>query len=297
MSTTERVDLYTRITNQIVRQLEQGVAPWQKPWRVDGEDRAIVPPLRATGQPYRGINVLLLWGEMVKRGYVAPTWMTYRQAAAVGGQVRKGERGTRIVYADRIVKTETDAGGNEQERAIGFLKSYTVFNVAQIDGLPEELYGAPTVRGADVSVGADDAVESFFARTRISIQHGGTSAFYSPSRDLIQLPPRECFVSLESYYSTLAHEAVHATAHPSRLDRHLKHRFGSDGYAMEELVAELGAAFLCAELGVSTQVHAEHASYLDHWLKVLNSDTRAIFTAAAHAQRAVDFLAGRSGCD
>jgi antirestriction protein ArdC len=223
-------------------------------------------------------------------GFAAPIWMTYRQAGELGGQVRKGEKGSPVVYANALTKTDTDAvSGDEVEKTIRFLKGYTVFNVDQIDGLPAHYY-APPVPRSEPAVRIAHA-EGFFAATGAAISHGGNSAFYRPATDSIQMPPFEAFCDAESYYATLAHEVTHWSGHEARLARDLTgNRFGSEAYAVEELVAELGAAFLCADLDLSSEPREDHASYLANWLAVLKSDSRAIFTAASHAQRAADFL-------
>ncbi len=300
---TERQDVYTRITNAIVGALEQGVRPWVKPWNGDHAAGRITRPLRHDGTPYRGINVLSLWASALDSGYAAPIWMTYRQAQELGGQVRKGERGSPVVYANTMLKAEADAAtGDEPERTVKFLRGYTVFNVDQIDHLPphylELADGEPRLDPPLRIARAD----SFFAATGAHIAHGGNRAYYRPSTDSIQMPPIEAFLDAESYYATLAHEVVHWTGHQSRLARDFgSKRFGSEGYAMEELVAELGSAFVCADLeltlptetvtGDAASVHvAQHASYVATWLKVLRDDKRAVFTAASHAERAAQQL-------
>jgi antirestriction protein ArdC len=281
------MDVYSRVTSKIIADLEQGVRPWHKPWSASNASGNIIRPLRANGQPYRGVNVLLLWGEADARGYRSPIWITYRQAATLGAQVRKGEHGSLVVYADKITKTETDSEGRETERAISFMKGYTVFNVQQVDGLPAHYY---TKAAAPSPVERIPQAEAFFAATGAKVRHGGNRAFYAPHADFIQLPPRQSFRDAESYAATLGHEIIHHTAHPSRLARELGKRFGDDAYAAEELIAEMGSAFLCADLGITPETRDDHASYLDHWLKVLKADSRAIFTAASQAQRAADYL-------
>jgi len=286
-----RADVYTRVTTRILADLEQGVRPWLKPWSAENASGRIVRPLRASGEPYKGINVLMLWGETLAHGYTCPTWMTYRQAASLGAQVRKGEHGALVVYADRIRKTETGDSGEETEREIPFLKGYTVFNCEQIDGLPASYFAAPSP--ALPAVERIEAAEHFAAKTRADIRHGGNMAFYSPQADRVQLPPFEAFRDPESYYATLLHELTHWTRHPSRLAREFgRKRWGDEGYAAEELVAELGAAFLCADIGVTPEPRDDHAAYIANWLTVLKNDKRAIFTAAAYAQRAADYLHG-----
>lgn len=285
-------DVYKRITDHIVTALENGVRPWIKPWNADHAAGRITRPLRGNGQPYQGINVIMLWSAAVERGYSAAIWMTFRQAQALGANVRKGEKGSLVVYADAITrKTENEATGEENEERIPFLKGYTVFNVEQVDGLPAHFH-APAAPRLD-PVQRIEAAERFFATTGAAIGHGGNRAFYSPGEDRVQMPPFETFCDAQSYYATLAHEVTHWTKHPARLDREFgRKRWGDEGYAMEELVAELGAAFLCADLDLTHEPREEHASYIDHWLKVMKQDARAIVSAASHAQKAADYLNG-----
>lgn len=287
-----KTDVYERITAAIVAALETGVTPWHQPWNVEHAAGRITRPLRGNGVPYRGINVLMLWGEAVARGFTAPIWMTFKQAQELGAHVRKGERGSLVVYASTLTRTEEDTDtGQETERDIPFMKGYTVFNVEQVEGLPEHYYAKPAPRTDSIAriAGAD----AFVSATRATIWHGGGNAAYSLSTDEIRMPPFEALADAEGYYATLIHELTHWTRHPSRLGRDLgRKRWGDEGYAMEELVAELGAAFVLAELDIAPQPRAEHASYIASWLEVLKGDKRAIFTAASHAQRAADFLNG-----
>lgn len=285
-----KTDVYERITNHIVAELEQGVRPWLKPWNAEHAAGGITRPLRSNGQPYQGINVLSLWGEAVARGYAAPMWMTFRQAQALGGHVRKGETGSLVVYADGIRRTEIDGEtGAEEEREIPFLKGYTVFNVEQVEGLPQHMYGLAEPRLDPVQRSA--RADAFFAATGADLRHGGNRAYYAVTHDYVQMPAFASFRDAESFYATLAHECTHWTRHETRLAREFgRQRFGDEGYAMEELVAELGAAFLSADLDLTPEPRADHASYIASWLKVLKNDKRAIFAAASHAQRAVDYL-------
>ncbi len=287
--TETRPDLYTRVTQQIVADLQRGVRPWTKPWSAEHLAGRITRPLRSTGQPYSGINVVLLWAEAVAKGYAAPIWMTFRQAIALGAAVRKGEHGATVVYANRFTRTETDSSGHDVEREIPFLKAYTVFNVEQIDGLPEHFHAtAGPQLPAEARI---EHAERFFAATGAEVRHGGTQAYYALEPDYVQLPPFPCFADAESYYATLAHECTHWTRHPKRLNRDFgRKRWGDGGYAQEELVAELGAAFLCADLGLELTPREDHTAYIENWLQVLQNDRRFIFAAAAHAQRACDFL-------
>jgi antirestriction protein ArdC len=287
-----KTDVYDKITHQIVAELERGVRPWLKPWNAEHAAGRIVRPLRGNGVPYRGINVLMLWSAALDKGYGAPIWLTFRQATELNAHVRKGEHGSLVVYADKIIRTETDTDtGEESSHAIPFMKGYTVFNVEQIDGLPEHYYAKPAPKAETVQRIAH--AESFFAATSITIRHGGNTAYYSVMSDHVQMPPIEAFRDAEAYYATLGHEVTHWTRHPTRLDRDFgRKRFGDEGYAVEELVAELGSAFLCADLELAPEVREDHASYIASWIKVLKNDKRAIFSAASHAQRAADYLHG-----
>ena len=291
--TENRQDVYTRITATIVAELEKGTRPWVRPWSAGHAAGRITRPLRHNGEPYSGINVLSLWASASVQGFAAPIWMTYRQATEFNAHVRKGEKGSPVVYANALVRTEKDAAtGDDVERAIPYLKGYTVFNVEQIEGLPAHFYALDTQPRLDPPARIDRA-EQFFAATGAALSHVGSQAYYRPSTDCIVLPMFEAFRDAETYYATLAHETTHWTSHASRLARDFgSKRFGSEGYAVEELVAELGAAFLCADLDLTLEPREDHASYIANWLKVLKDDNRAIFTAASHAQRAVDFLHG-----
>jgi len=291
MNSTPRGYIYSRVTNKIVADLEKGVRPWLKPWNAEHAAGRITRPLRGNGQPYKGINILMLWGEAELKGYSCPTWMTYRQAQELGGQVRKGEQGSLVVFADRMKRTEENDQGQLVDREIPFLKGYTVFNCEQVDGLPEQYYPRPAQPLSVLTRIAD--AEDFAAHTGATIRLGGNRAFYSVTDDYVQMPRFECFRDAESYYGTLLHELTHWTKHTARLDREFgRKRWGDAGYAAEELVAELGAAFLCADIGVTAEPREDHSSYVASWLEVLKNDSRAIFTAAAHAQRAADFLHG-----
>jgi antirestriction protein ArdC len=289
---SEKQDVYSRVTDKIIADIEAGNLTWLQPWQAGGHKAgAVSRPLRAGGIPYRGVNVLMLWAASIEKGYNCPLWLTYKQAAELGGQVRKGEKGSLVVYANTFTKTGTDEQGAEVETEIPFMKGYTVFNAEQIDGLPAHFYA--TVTPNNNAIERLESAERFFANTKATIQHGGNRAFFSPDRDLVQMPEMQTFRDGESYYATLAHEMTHWTRHGSRLDRDLgRKRFGDAGYAMEELVAEIGAAFLCADLGITPETRDDHAAYIASWLKVLKNDKRAIFTAASHAQKAADYLHG-----
>lgn len=285
-------DVYTRVTGAILADLEKGVRPWLKPWNAGHAAGRITRPLRHNGVPYAGINVLMLWSEAVAKGYAAPIWMTFKQARELGAHVRKGEHGSLVVFASKVSREEQNPETGELSlRDIPFMKGYTVFNVEQVEGLPDHYYGraAPVLDPVQRNAQAD----AFFAATGAAVEHGGAMACYSITHDRVRMPPFETFRDPASYYSTLAHEVTHWTRHPARLDRDFgRKRFGDEGYAMEELVAELGAAFLCADLALTPEVREDHAGYLASWLTVLKNDKRAIFTAAAHAQRAAEYLHG-----
>lgn len=274
--------IYSKVTESIVASLEQGARPWSSRW-------SSMRPVRHDGTPYNGINVVMLWSAAAQAGYANPRWMTYKQAQALGGQVRGGEHGSLVVYADRAVRKETDADGNESEHAFSFLKSYTVFNVEQIDRLPERF-----ALNSDVPRHLTERLESaqrFFVNTGAKVVHEGDRAYYRPADDSIHLPHPIAFRDAEAYISTKAHEFIHWTGSKSRLDRNLSGRFGDHAYALEELTAELGAAFLCAELGVSSEPREDHASYLQSWIGALKADARAIFTVASLSQKACEYLA------
>ena len=295
MTEPTRIDIYSRITNRIIADLEQGTRPWHRPWSVAHAEGRIVLPLRHSGIPYRGINVVMLWSAAVAAGYACPTWLTFKQAIELGGNVRKGERGELVVYANNITRTETDTKGEETEREIPFLKGYTVFNAEQCEGLPAHYTARPKAPALS-PLQRIEAADRFFAATGADIRHGGTRAYYAEGSDHVQMPPFETFKSAQSHAATLAHELTHWTKHRTRLDRDMgRVKWGDEGYAREELVAELGAAFLCADLGVTPDVRDDHAAYIATWLKVLKEDKRLIFSAASHAQRAADVLHALQG--
>lgn len=286
-----RADIYARITDRIVADLEKGVRPWVQPWSAGNVTGRITRPLRHNGEPYTGMNVLLLWSEGLARGYTSPIWMTFKQSLELGGHVRKGESGSTVIYASRFTKTETDEHGGEVERDIPFLKTYNVFNVEQIENLPEHLYSRPTPILDPVA--RIEHADRFFANTGSVIRHGGSKAYFSPSTDHIQMPPFESFRDAASYVAVLSHEHIHWTADSRRVGRDLS-RYAKDRSerAREELVAEIGSALICADLGIVPELEPrpDHASYLASWLTVLSNDRRAIFSAAAHAQRAAAYL-------
>ena len=287
-----RPDIYARITDKIIADLEQGVRPWMRPWSAEHAAGRITRPLRHNGIPYKGINVIMLWSASVVKGYACPLWLTFKQALERGGNVKKGETGELVVYANSITRTETNDKGEEAEREIPFLKGYTVFNAEQCEGLPAH-FTATAEPPALLPMQRIEAADRFFAATGADIRHGGTRAFYAPHPDYVQMPPFETFRDAESHAAVMGHEIVHWTKHDKRLARDMgRVRHGDEGYAREELVAELGSAFLCADLGITPETREDHAAYIATWLKVLKDDKRFVFSAASQAQRAVDYLHG-----
>jgi antirestriction protein ArdC len=227
----------------------------------------------------------------MEQGFSCPIWMTFKQAQELGAHVRKGEHGSLVVYANTLHKTETnEETGEEEERDIPYMKGYTVFNCEQIEGLPAHYYAKPE-QPATPEEERNEALERFFRQTGATLRHGGDRAFYAIMADYVQMPPFPAFCDVESYYATLAHEMTHWTRHPTRLERDFGRKsWGEAGYAKEELVAELGAAFLCADLGITPETRDDHAAYIASWLEALKNDKRFIFTAASYAQKAVDHL-------
>ena len=262
-------DLYASVTERVIAALESGAPPWIAPWSNHGSS---LPANFLSGRPYHGINVLLLYGQALAQGYGHSQWLTFRQASELGGRVRKGERGTQIVFFKWL---EVDGGvspdGEMQGRVVPLLRTFTVFNVEQVDGI------APT-RPVEPAWLPEERAEDLILRSGAEIRYGGNRACYSPTEDLIRLPPRAWFGDADGYYATALHELTHWTGHPNRCDRPLGKRFGLEAYAFEELVAEMGAAFLCAHCGVRARL--EHASYIDGWLQALRGDKRLILNSS-----------------
>src|SRR5215471_18512840 len=289
---TDKRDVYERVTSQIVNAIEQGVSTWRMPWHTSG--RFAFSPVNVTSKkPYRGINTVCLWAAAQSKGYESGEWATYQQWQERGAQVRKGEKSTCVVFWKFANSTAENQNGEDEQPATGsrllFTRGYAVFNAAQVDGYTPK---------ADPDIPAIERIEqadAFFKSIGATVRHGGNHAFYSPASDYIQMPPFQAFMESVSYYSTLAHEHTHWTAKADRCDRQLGKRFGDSAYAAEELIAELGAAFTCAHLGLSTEPREDHAQYINSWLKVLKADSRAIFTAASKAPQATDWLIARAG--
>jgi antirestriction protein ArdC len=288
-----RFDVYRAVTDKIVLAIEAGAGEFQLPWHRSGP--AIARPSNAeTGKAYRGVNVVALWAEATLAGYPSGHWASYQQWQSVGAQVRRGEAGSTIVFFREIERDEPAEADEEGARRF-VARAFRVFNAAQVDGWaePERVSPEPAA--------VIEAAEAFVLASGANVRHEGQSAFYRPGDDLIVLPERRRFCGTltstpaESYYATLLHELTHWTGAKHRLDREFGKRFGDHAYAIEELVAELGAAFLCADLGIANEPRPDHAAYLSRWLQILKQDARAIFTAARLASQAGDFLHGLSG--
>lgn len=282
-------EIAAAITTKILNQLKEGVLPWRKPW--DGA-RAGAPvlPRRVTGEAYRGVNALLLWSAAADADYISPYWLTFMQATKLGGRVRKGEHGQVIVYHGSAARLTKSDDGQETREGYRFLRSYVVFCADQIDNLPERFHPAATAR----SLMPIAAHEQWFERLEINRIQTRDVACYMPSKDAIGMPPLDTFDSAEDYAATLNHECVHATMAPHRVGRDMGARFNMAARAAEELVAEIGASFLGAHLSMPPHHIHDHASYIDQWMRTLADDKRAFLTAAAQAQRAVDWLLAKS---
>ena len=275
-----------RITQEIIARLEAGTKPWIKPWRGVPVSR----PLRACGIPYRGMNVFWLWMVADMSGYASPYWMTYNQAKTLGAQVRKGEKSTiAIFYKSYTKEVEAHDTGERSDEARRVLKAYPVFNAGQVEGLPERFHPAASLELVEPE-GREAELDAFFGAIPAMLRHHGDEAYYEPVVDRITMPPAHLFGGFDQYYATLTHEMSHWTGHASRLGRDLKNRFGSAAYAAEELIAELSSAMIGAELGLPVTHLDSHASYIEHWLKLLKHDDRGILTAAAKAEEASRLL-------
>jgi antirestriction protein ArdC len=284
--------LYDEVTARIIAELEEGRFPWVQPWSNAAASPGL-PRNATTGRAYSGVNVLILWGAVIAGGYPNQGWLTFRQALAAGGCVRKGEQGVTVCYADRFTpeaEKQRSAEQGDDARSMPFLKRFVVFNVAQCDGLPAQYNAdAPPLPERELMPVAENLIDATGADFRI----GGARAFYSPSEDFVQVPPQPAFAYQIDFYRTAFHELAHWTGHTSRLARSFAARFGNSAYAREELCAELTSAYLCAALGIVPTVR--HADYLGSWLAVLREDSRAIFKAASQASKAADYLLAFAG--
>ena len=280
-----RDNIYREITDKIIAELERGIVPWVQPWTRSNQLCPLGLPLNGlTRRSYSGINILLLWSALERHGFASLYWLTFKQAVAMGGMVRKGEHGTHVYFADKFVlekerKRAQDEGNDPS--AIHFLKRYTVFNAEQCEGLPGGLFGKVEPRQPREIV---PEAEALIGATGADFRVGGDQAFYVPSEDFIRIPHQTAYTDQINYYRTVFHELGHWTGHKSRLDRNLTTKFGTQDYAREELVAELATAFVCASMGIVPTVR--HADYIGNWLQVLKEDARAIVKAASLAFKA-----------
>ncbi|MDH2398437.1 zincin-like metallopeptidase domain-containing protein [Bradyrhizobium sp. SSUT18] len=287
----DRTSLYDEVTNKIIAELEAGRVPWVQPWgTAAAKAHLAIPKSAATGRQYSGINILILWGAATEYGFTGQSWLTFRQALSLGGHVRKGERGTTVVYADRFVPADEKRRAHEtgeEAQAVPFLKRFTVFNSDQCEGLPPEI--ATTAPPPPPGL-IEPQVEYLIKATGIDFRIGGNRAFYLPTDDYVQVPPPQAYFEPINWHRTALHELAHASGHPSRLNRDLSGAYGTRKYAFEELVAEIASAFGCASLGIVPTVR--HADYIGSWLEVLREDNRAIVRAASQASKVADYLLG-----
>jgi len=278
-TSSNRISVYDSVTNNIIAKLEQGIAPWIKPWQAGstGADRNAI-----SKKEYQGVNRLILGMS----GYSSPVWASFKQWQDLGATVKKGERGTQIVFYSQVAKKEIKENDpNPENSTYAMLKAYYVFNIDQVEGIE---YEKPAPQLPDFN--PIPALEDRIAKTGAQISHGGGRAFYRPSTDSITLPEKNTFISENHYYATALHELTHWSGAPHRLDRTKGKRFADTAYAFEELVAEMGAAFLCADYGI--QGDLQHADYIGNWLQCLKNDNKAIFNASALAQKAADYING-----
>jgi len=286
--TNARRDHYQEVTDRIIAALEAGTPPWRRPWDPDKAGGPAMPCNATTGQRYRGINVLTLGMSALAFSSGDPRWATYKQAAEQGWQVRRGEHGTTGYFFKRLEVRDDSRGDDDEDavRRIPLLRAFTLFHASQIDGIPP--FAPPTL--AEAPWRAPEASETILANSGAVLRFGGERAFYSPTTDHIQMPPKAAFATAQGYCSTLIHEMGHWTGAPARLNRDLRNRFGSHDYAREELRAEIGHVMVCGELGIVDCDFSNNAAYIAHWLETLRSDRKEIFRAAADAQRIADFL-------
>lgn len=261
------------VTNKIVVLLEQGVTPWACPWKPSSQSSHFLPFNASSNKAYSGINVLMLWMTRLEKHYTSNAWITFKQAQKLKARVMKDAQGSKCFFYDIFEKEESDGSVLQ----IPYLKTYIVFNLDQING---GKFSFPEIPSFDLVQKAEDVIKA----TNADIRYG-KRAFYQPIKDYIEIPAKGAFTNNEDYYATVFHELAHWTGHKTRLNfPHKAQRFGDECYAFEELVAELGSAFVCADLGISS-TYQHHASYIDSWLKILKKDPKAIFTASALASK------------
>lgn len=278
-------NLYSEVSARILSQLEAGAVPWVKPWSATPGQN--VPHNAATGRPYSGVNVVLLM--MGHDLYATPRYLTFKQAKALGGNVKKGEHGTRIYFVKKLLVKDKAKGDDADPRAVSMLREYVVFNTAQCENLPERIV-TPQAAKPRNNDERDATIDEFVAATGADIREGYGEAYYAPGPDYVSMPAFKAFNSATSFYAVEFHELAHWTGAKSRLDRQFGARFGDKAYAAEELVAELTAAFLCAEFSIDGETR--HAGYIASWIRMLKDDPKAFFTAASAAQKAADHLRG-----
>ena len=281
----KQIDNYQVVTDKIIECLEKGIIPWSQPWKngLDG-----LPFNAASKREYHGMNVFLLWITQMSKSYSSSGWLTFKQAKELGGSVRKGEKSTEVVWWQPWEKMVINEDGEKEKKKGLYLKIFHVFNVEQCDGLPERITN-PTVKLPGLGNKLSNEYKNFVSATGAVIKVGGNDACYVPVMDYIKMPKLEQFKSADDYALTELHELTHWTGAKARLDRNLGGRFGAETYAIEELIAEMSAAFLGAHLNVQSKIE-RHASYVDNWLKILRQDKKAIFTAASQATKAANFL-------
>jgi antirestriction protein ArdC len=277
-------DLYAEVSARIIAELQAGAAPWVKPW--SATPGANTPCNAVSNRPYSGCNVVLLWMAQAA-GYRSPRFLTFKQALELGGNVRKGEHGTKVYFVKQLQVHDSGADDEAATRLVPMMREYTVFNVDQCENLPDSITAGKTMRVRNPDT-RDELADAFLQSTRADIHEGHGEAYYVPSRDFISMPAFGGFKGADHFYNVAFHELTHWTGHKARLDRDLKNRFGSRQYGAEELIAELGAAFLCAEFGFDGDVR--NAGYIANWIELLKADKRAFFTASSQASKAADYL-------
>jgi len=279
-------NIQKEITDRILAKLAAGTIPWRKPWNTTGAGFGAMPRNAVTNRPYSGANTVLLWMEAEEKSYSNPLWLTYKQAQAEGGNVRKGEKGVQIIFWSSFTKTGESEGDADKPKTGMFLKTYTVFNLAQCDGCDHLIDKPVKVYNREER---DETAEAFIQSTGASVRHGESRAYYATSGDYINLPAFEAFTGADEYYSTAFHELTHWTGAEHRLNRTFGKRFADSTYAAEELVAELGSAFLCAEFGFDSTLD-NSASYIDYWSKTLQDNDGLFISAASKASKAVEYM-------